>query len=127
MYHDVDWKKGMKGKGKIPYSWLSKERMSHRVLPPLEEWIDDLYGEGTNQGDLNRYNQLFNDFHCKNVEEYCDLYLTNDNCILMDIVFHFNKFSLEKLHLDIGKFVTLPNLAWNAWLLTFIQILSSTQ
>ena len=35
----------------------------------------------------------------------------------MDIISHFNEFSLSKFHLAIGKFVSLPNLAWNAWLL----------
>ena len=104
----------MKRKGKIPYSWLSKARMSHHFLPLLKDWVDDLYGEPIRQEDLNRYNKVFANFHCKNVEEYCDLYLTNDNCILMDIISHFNKFSISKFHLDIGKFVYLPNLAWNA-------------
>ena len=37
----------------------------------------------------------------------------------MDIINHFNKFTSKQLHLDIGKFVSLPNVAWNAWLLSF--------
>ena len=74
-YPDVDWKKAMRGKGKIPYSWLTKERMKHSFLPPLEEWIDELYGEGISLEDLKRYNQIFKDYNCKDVEEYCDLYL----------------------------------------------------
>ena len=57
-YPDVDWKKAMKGKGKISYSWLSKARMSHRFLPPLKDWVDDLYGEPIKQEDLNRYNKV---------------------------------------------------------------------
>ena len=51
------------------------------------------------------------------VEECCDIYLTKDNCILMDVVSHFNKFTKKQFHLDIGKFVSLPNLSWVAWLL----------
>jgi hypothetical protein len=37
----------------------------------------------------------------------------------MDIISHFNELSLSKFHLDISKFVSLPNLSWNAWLPSF--------
>ena len=119
LYPDVDWKTAMKGKGKISYAWLTKLRMKLSRLPTdIESWHDDLYGEEAKREDIDRYIEAFNAFHCKDVEEYCDLYLTNDNCILMDIIYHFNKFTLSKLHLDIGKFVSLPNLSWLAWLLS---------
>jgi hypothetical protein len=61
-------KKAVKGKGNIPYSWLSKSRMKHRFLPPLNEWVDDLYGELIKQQDLDRYNKIFSDYNC---HTYC--------------------------------------------------------
>jgi hypothetical protein len=36
----------------------------------------------------------------------------------MDVVSHFNKFTMKQFHLDIEKFVYLPNLSWLAWLLS---------
>ena len=119
LYPNIDPKKAMKGKGRIPYAWLTKERMKHKHFPTdLDSWFDDLYGEEAKREDVDRYLADFDAFQCQSVEEGCDIYLTKDNCILMDVVSHFNKFTMKQFHLDIGKFVSLPNLSWLAWLLS---------
>ena len=119
LYPNVDPKKAMKGKGRIPYAWLTKERMKHKCFPTdLDSWFDDLYGEETKREDVDRYIADFDAFQCQSVEEGRDIYLTKYNCILMDIVSHFNKFTMKQFHIDIGKFVSLPNLSWLAWLLS---------
>ena len=64
-----------------------------------------MYGEEAKREDVDRYIADFDAFQCKSVEEGCDIYLTKDNCIIMDIVSHFNKFTMKQFHLDIGKFV----------------------
>ena len=92
--------------------------MKHKHFPTdLESWFDDLYGEEAKREEMDIYIADFDAFQCHSVEEGCDIYLTKDNCILMDVVTHFNKFTMKQFHLDIGKFVSLPNLSWLAWLL----------
>ena len=70
-YPDVDWMKAMKGKGKIPYSWLTKKRMKHLFLHMMKDWVDDLchMESQSSKKILNIYNKVFSDFHCKDVEE----------------------------------------------------------
>ena len=44
------------------------------------------------------------------------MYFWCDVFHLADVWTHYNDFSVKQFHLDLGRFVTLPNVAWDSWM-----------
>jgi len=68
---------------------------------------------------------IFNDFNCKSLGEYSDIYLKSDVCILSDIFETFRNecLSPDLYNLDPIAYYTLPGFSWDAMLkLTKVEI-----
>ena len=60
--------------------------------------------------------QVYANFQCKSLNEYMQLYILSDICLLADVFKMFENSSLNEYQLDPTYFVSAPQLAWNALL-----------
>ena len=54
------------------------------------------------------------DFEVKNLGEYNNFYVKNDNLLLANVYENFRKMCLKIYHLHPAKFLLTPRLAWQA-------------
>ena len=54
------------------------------------------------------------EFEIRNLGEYHDLYLKSDTLLLADVLENFRKMCLKIYYLDPVKFLSAPELAWQA-------------
>ena len=72
------------------------------------ENIDDI--------DYRHGNNVFKRFKLKYLGEYHDLYVQSDTLSLADVLGNFRNTGLEEYELDPAHFLSLPGLAWQAYL-----------
>ena len=72
------------------------------------ENIDDI--------DYRHGNNVFKRFKLKNLGEYHDLYVQSDTLLLADAFQNFRNTCLKVYELDPADFLSLPGLAWQAFL-----------
>ena len=90
------------------------EKFNETLLPEKEEFYSNVNMEDTTDADYMHAKRLCKDFEIKHLSEYHDLYLKNDTLHLADVLEIFRKMWLNIYHLDPGKFVSAPELAWQA-------------
>ena len=61
---------------------------------------------------ITHVKRVCKDFEIKNLGEYHDLYLKIYTLLLADFFENFRKMCLKIYHLDPGKFLSAPGLAW---------------
>ena len=54
---------------------------------------------------------VWDNFHCKNLKEYTALYLMSNICLLADVLQELQNNSLDEYQLDPAYFVSAPQLA----------------
>ena len=62
---------------------------------------------------VNKFGILF---ECQTLNDFGRVYIWCDVFHLADVWTHYNDFSVKQFHLDLGRFVTLPNVAWDSWM-----------
>ena len=72
------------------------------------ENIDDI--------DYRHGNNVFKRFKLRNLGEYRDLYTQSDTLLLADVFENFRNTCLKVYELDPAHFLSLPGLAWQAYL-----------
>lgn len=122
-------------KGSYPYSYFdSFDRFKEDVMPAPINFCSSL-DECTILGkdgpivfnkpdEKNKYANeqykkacmLYNEFKCKNLGEYNDLYLRTDTLILADIFESFRNIARKAYELDPVTYYTLPGYSWEALL-----------
>ncbi|GBB93319.1 hypothetical protein RclHR1_02150006 [Rhizophagus clarus] len=103
-------------KGVYPYDYIdSHVRFLETELPPFHEFHSTLKGKIT-QEDYERAQKVWNEFGCKNLGEYHDIYLKLDVLLLTDIWTEFRKVSMESDRLDPSHYTSLPALSWDSML-----------
>ena len=63
-----------------------------------------------------RHGNVFQKFKLKNLGEYHDLYVQSDTLLLADIFENFRNMCIKVYELDPAHFLSLPGLAWKAYL-----------
>ena len=107
----------LKQKGILCYDYIdSFERLTEKALPARELFTSRLSGAECSQVDYEHAKQVWRVFQCQTLEEYMELYLLCDVCLLADVFEQFRKTSLEEYQLDPAYFVSAPQLAWSALL-----------
>ena len=97
-------------KGVFCYDYLdSFARLDEPALPPRDAFINKLGGVECSQVDYAHTQNVWDNFHWQNLEEYMALYLLSDICLLADVFQAFRNNSLYEYQLNPEYFVSAPN------------------
>ena len=72
--------------------------------------------ENITETDYIHANNVFKTFKLNNLGDYHDLYVQSDTLLLADVFENFRKACIETYELDPADFISLPGLAWQAFL-----------
>ena len=104
-------------KGVYPYEYIDGwDIFNEKIIPRKESFYSNLTLENIIKTDYAHANNLFKKFNINNLGEYHDLYVRSDTLLLADIFENFRLSSLKNYELDPAHFVSLPGLAWQAYL-----------
>ena len=104
-------------KGVYPYEYMdSWERFSEISLPSKKDFYGNLNMEDITDIDYRHANNVFKGFKLENLGDYHDLYVQSDTLLLADVFNNFRDMYIKEYELDSGHFLSLPGLAWQAWL-----------
>ena len=85
-------------------------------LPSKDAFYSKLNDEDITDEEYQHALNVWNEFHCKNIRGYHDLYLKSDVLLLADVFENFRTTCLHHYKLDPAHYYTYPGLAWNACL-----------
>ena len=85
-------------------------------LPSKDAFYSKLSDEDITDEEYQHALNVWNEFHCKNIRDYHDLYLKSDVLLLADVFENFRATCLHHYKLDPAHYYTYPGLAWNACL-----------
>ena len=104
-------------KGVYPHEYMDNwERFDETLLPSKEAFYSKLNMEDITDTDYRHANKVFKEFKLKNVGEYHDLYVQSDTLLLADVFENFRNICIKVYELDPAHFLTVPGLAWQAFL-----------
>ena len=104
-------------KGVYPYSFVdSLSKMDLPMLPSREQFYDELSKKPCSKGDYEHAQKVWQVFDCKSLKDYHDLYLELDVALLADMFENYRDLFLAKMKLDPVHYVSLPQMAWDAFL-----------
>ena len=104
-------------KGLYPYEYIdSWERFSEISLPSKEDFYRNLNMEDISDIDYRHANNVFNGFKLGNLGDYYDLFVQSDTLLLADVLNNFRDMCIKEYELDHAHFLSLPGLAWQAFL-----------
>ena len=104
-------------KGVYPYEYMdSWEKFNETSLPSKKEFYSNLNMEDIDEIDYRHGNNVFKSFKLENVGDYHDLYVKSDTLLLADVFENFRDKCIKEFELDPAHFVSLPGLAWQAFL-----------
>ena len=92
------------------------DRFNENIIPSKDSFYSNLTLENISETDYAHANNVFKKFDINNLGEYHDLYVRSDTLLLADIFENFRKLCLKNYELDPAHFVSLPGLAWQAFL-----------
>ena len=72
--------------------------------------------EHISETDYRHANNVFKTFKLNNLGDYHDLYVQSDTLLLADVFENFRKACIKTYELDPVHFISLPGLAWQAYL-----------
>ena len=104
-------------KGVYPYEYADTwERFSEISLPSKKDFYSNLNMEDISDIDYRHANNVFKVFQLENLGDYHDLYVQSDTLLLADVFNNFRDMCLKEYELDRAHFLSLPGLAWQAFL-----------
>ena len=103
-------------KGVYPYEYMdSWEKFDETLLPSKEDFYSNLNMEDIDDIDYRHGNNVFKGFKLENLD-YHDLYVQSDTLLLADVFENFRDTCIKEYELDPAHFLSLPGLAWQAYL-----------
>ena len=104
-------------KGVYPYENMTdRSKFAETSLPPKTAFYSKLTESDISDADYEFAQKIFKDFGCKTMQDYHDLYLKSDVCLLADVFESFRRLSLKIYQLDPAHYFTLPGLSFDALL-----------
>ena len=94
--------------------WMNEKKFNKTSLPEKEEFYSNLIMENIRDTDYIHAKRVCICFEIKRLGEYHDLYLKSDTLLLAEDFENFTKMCLKTYHLNPAKFVSAPELAWQA-------------
>ena len=102
-------------KGVYPYEYMDVwEKFNETTLLEKEEFYTNLNMEDITDTDYMHVKRVCKDFETKCLGDYHDLHLKSDKLFLADVIENFRKMCLKVYHLDLVKFLSAPELVWEA-------------
>ena len=103
-------------KGIYPYEYMDSWERFSEISLPRKDFYSNLNMEDISDNDYRHANNVFKVFKLENLGDYHDLYLQSDTLLLTDVVNNFRDMCIEEYELDPAHFLSLPGLAWQAYL-----------
>lgn len=104
----------VKRKGVFPYEYVdSWNKLNERFPPPKSKIYYSLLYEEVSDEDYSHAQNVWNKFGIKTIDEYSDLYLATDVCLLADVFKNFRVLCLKMFNLDTSNYMTVPGLAFD--------------
>ena len=104
-------------KGVYPYEYIdSLDWFNETQLPPIDKFYSKLSDEKIKDVDYEHAQKVWNEFNCKTIGDYHDLYLKTDVVLLADVFQTFRKTRMDSYKLDPLHNYTAPGLSWDALL-----------
>lgn len=104
-------------KGVFPYEYIdSWRKYEDQNLPPKEAFYDALHKKEIKDSEHEYAKKVWEEFGCKTLGDYSDLYLKTDVALLADIFENFRKLGIKIYGLDPLNYPTAPSFAWDALL-----------
>ena len=104
-------------KGVYPYDNMDDfNKFKEEGLPSIENCFSILTGEDISDEDYNHAKNVWEEFKCKTMGDYHDLYLKADVLILADVFENFRKTGKEYYNFDPAHYFSCPGFAWDAML-----------
>ena len=104
-------------KGVYPYEYMNTwNRFNECENPPFEKYYSKLNLTNITKEDYVHSQKVWNKFKIKDIGDYHDLYAQSDTLQLADVFENVKDMCLDIYGLDPSKFVSSPNLAWQACL-----------
>ena len=104
-------------KGVYPYEYMDGwDKFNDTSIPNKESFYSNLTMENITEMDYIHANNVFKTFKLNNLCDYHDLYVQSDTLLLADVFENFRKACIKTYELDPAHFISLPGLAWQAWL-----------
>ena len=104
-------------KGVYPYEYIdSFDKFNETKLPPKESFYSSLTNENISDKDYEHAQKVWEQYKCKTIGDYHDLYLKTDVTLLADVFQTFRKTCMDAYKLDPLHYYTAPGLSWDALL-----------
>lgn len=104
-------------KGVFPYEYIdSWRKYEDQNLSPKEAFYDALHKKEIKDSEHEYAKEVWEEFGCKTLGDYSDLYLKTDVALLADIFENFRKLCIKIYGLDPLNYPTAPSFAWDALL-----------
>ena len=104
-------------KGVYPYEYMdSRKKFNETSLSSKEDFYSNLNMENIDDIDYRHGNNVFKRFDLENLGDYNDLYVQSDTLLLADVLENFRDMRIKEYELDPAHFLSLPGLAWQAYL-----------
>jgi len=104
-------------KGVYPYEYTdSWDKLDESCLPGEDDFYSTLTESGINEGDFKHAKAVWDNFKCKTLGEYSDLYLKIDVLLLADVFENFRDVCMSTYNLDASHYYTAPGLSFDAML-----------
>jgi Rho termination factor, N-terminal domain len=104
-------------KGVYPYDYMdSLEKFNERRLPPKSAFYSKLNNVEITDDDYAHARRVWEEFNCKTMRDYHNLYNKCDVLQLSDIFEHFRDVCMKHYKLDPAWYYTSPGLSWDAML-----------
>ena len=94
----------------------SIEKLDETSLPSKDDFFSKLNNSHISNEEYEYAQLIWNEFKCKNMRDYHDLYLRTDVFLLADVFENFRETCLKNYKLDPAQYFTTPGLAWDALL-----------
>ena len=103
-------------KGFYPYEFMDGFEKFKKQLPKKTAFFSRFKQEGISEENYQHARKVWNEFSCRNMGDYHDLYLKSDVLLLADVMESFRKICEKNYELDPAHFFITPGLAWDAML-----------
>ena len=103
--------------GVYPYEYMdSWERFHETSLPSKEDFYSNLNMENIHDIYYRHGNNVLKRFEFETLGQYHDLYVQSDTLLLADAFENFRDMCIKQYEPDPAHFLSLPGLAWQAFL-----------
>ena len=102
----------VKQKQIYPYKYMTdRSKFDEQHLPPKEKFYSALSESDITDKEYERALQAWNNFRCKNLQDYHNAYFQSDVLLLADVFEYFRSVCAKNYGLDPAHFCTTPGLS----------------